>query len=63
MTAPTMPVVTVTTARQLVDAGACTPGCLLAAVPVATCSCRCAGRHHGALADVPVSVEAERAAA
>lgn len=64
MTAPPLPIVTVTTARGLLTTGACTAACLLAVAPDPACSCRCGGRHHGVLADAPVSLdENERNAA
>lgn len=50
-------------ARHLLDTDQCAAGCLLAVSHPRTCSCRCAGRHHGALLDSAVSVEPERTAA
>lgn len=50
-------------ARTLLDAAVCTPLCLLAVSHPRTCSCRCAGAHHGRLLDAAVTVDAERTAA
>ncbi len=59
----TLTVTTVTTARDLLDAAGCTAGCLLATSTPRACTCRCAGRHHGALLDVaPVLLDAGREA-
>lgn len=60
----TTPVVTVTTARTLLDAGQCSALCLLATSTPRTCTCRCAGTHHGVLGEAPVpTVEPTQAAA
>jgi hypothetical protein len=40
---------TLTDALDLLDGNICTPGCLLAADPPTTCTCRCQATHHGAL--------------
>ncbi len=60
----TLTVTTVTTARDLLDAGGCTSLCLLATSAPRACTCRCSGRHHGALLDVALApLDAGREAA
>lgn len=45
-----------TTAREIMMSGECTPNCILALVPQGGCECRCSGRYHGALADSEIAL-------